>query len=221
MEHDMAMAAMGMTMNGPWSAIDVWLTFLMWTVMMIGMMTPSAAPVLLLFAATATARRERGIPVSTLMFGFGYLVVWAGFSACAALAQWGLHEATLLSSAMRTSNPLLGGAILVVAGAYQLTPVKTACLSHCRSPLGFLITNWRNGAVGAFRIGWRHGVYCLGCCWALMMVLFAVGVMNLTWVAMLACFVLIEKLGPAGLIVSRVAAAMLVVLGLVVMLRPA
>lgn len=221
MDYDMAMAAMGMTMNASWSAADVWLTFLMWMVMMVGMMTASAAPVLLLFAATAAARQQRGIPVSTLAFGLGYLAVWGGFSAAAALAQWGLHEAALLSSAMTTSSPVLGGGMLVAAGAYQLTPVKMACLAHCRSPLGFLMTNWRNGAAGAFQIGWRHGLYCLGCCWALMTVLFVVGVMNLAWVAVLAVLVLLEKAFPAGVTISRVAAAMLVLAGLVLMFRPA
>ena len=221
MEYDMSMAAMGMTMQGAWSAADVWLTLVMWMVMMVGMMTASAAPVLLLFAAMAATRQERGVPISTLTFGLGYLVVWAGFSVCAALAQWGLHETTLLSSAMRTSSPRLAGGMLVAAGAYQLTPVKTACLAHCRSPLGFLMTNWRNGAAGAFQMGSRHGVYCVGCCWALMTILFVVGVMNLVWVAVLAGFVLFEKLGPAGLTLSRVAGVMLVLFGLVLMLRPA
>jgi predicted metal-binding membrane protein len=221
MEYDMAMAAMGMSMSASWSAADVWLAFLMWVIMMVAMMTPSAAPVLLLFAATAAARSERGIPVTTLTFGLGYAVVWIGFSVCAALAQWGLHEATLLSSAMRTSSPQLGGGILVAAGAYQLTPVKRACMVHCRSPLGFLLTHWRDSAGGAFQMGCRHGVYCLGCCWALMTVLFVVGIMNLAWVAMLALFVFLEKLGPAGLTASRVAAVVLVLFGVVVMFRPA
>ena len=221
MEYDTAMAAMGMTMQAPWNAADVWLTFVMWMVMMVGMMTPAAAPVLLLFAGAAGTRKERAIPISTLTFGLGYLAVWAGFSACAALAQWGLHEATLLSSAMRTSSPRLGGGMLVAAGAYQLTPLKTACLAHCRSPLGFLMTNWRNGVVGAFQMGCRHGVYCVGCCWALMTILFVVGVMNLAWVAILAGFVLFEKLGPAGLTLSRLAGVMLVLFGLVVMFQPA
>jgi predicted metal-binding membrane protein len=221
MEHDMAMAAMGMTMQASWSAADVWFTFLMWMVMMVGMMTPSAAPVLMLFAASAATRQQQRIPISALTFGLGYLVVWAGFSVGAAVAQWGLHEATLLSAAMRTSSPRLGGAMLAAAGAYQLTPLKTACLTHCRSPLGFLMTNWRNGAAGAFVMGCRHGAYCVGCCWALMTILFVVGVMNLAWVAVLAGFVLVEKLSPAGLTLSRVAGVMLVLFGLVLMFRPA
>jgi predicted metal-binding membrane protein len=221
MEYDMAMAAMGMTMQASWSAADAWFTFLMWMVMMVGMMTPSAAPVMLLFAGTAAGRQERGIPMSTLTFGLGYLVVWAGFSAGAAVAQWGLHEATLLSSAMRTASPRLGGGMLVAAGVYQLTPVKTACLAYCRSPLGFLMTNWRNGVAGAFQMGCRHGVHCVGCCWALMTILFVVGVMNLVWVAVLAGFVLFEKLSPAGLTLSRVAGVVLVLFGLVLMFQPA
>jgi predicted metal-binding membrane protein len=219
MEYDTAMAAMGMTMQAPWSATDVWLTFVMWLVMMVGMMTPSAAPLLLLFAATAASRRERVPSASTAAFALGYFAVWAAFSMFAALAQWGLHEAALLSATMRTSSPVLGGAILVAAGAYQLTSVKAACLAHCRSPLGFLMTHWRDGSYGAFVMGARHGIHCLGCCWAVMAILFAVGVMNLVWVALIAAFVLVEKLGPAGPAVSRAAAAALVVFGVAVMVR--
>jgi predicted metal-binding membrane protein len=221
MEYDMAMAAMGMTMQASWSAADVWFTFLMWMIMMVGMMTPSAAPMVMLFAGMEATRQQRRIPISALTFGLGYLVVWAGFSVVAAVAQWGLHEAALLSPAMRTSSPRLAGTMLAAAGAYQLTPLKTACLTHCRSPLGFLMTSWRNGVAGAFAMGCRHGAYCVGCCWALMTILFVVGVMSLAWVAVLAGFVLFEKLSPAGLTLSRVAGVMLVLFGLVLMFRPA
>jgi predicted metal-binding membrane protein len=207
-------------MQASWSAADVWFTFLMWMIMMVGMMTPSAAPTVMLFAGMEASRQQRRIPISALTFGLGYLVVWAGFSVVAAVAQWGLHEAALLSPAMRTSSPRLAGAVLVAAGAYQLTPLKTACLTHCRSPLGFLMTSWRNGATGAFAMGCRHGAYCVGCCWALMTILFAVGVMSLAWVAVLAGFVLLEKLSPAGLTLSRVAGAMLMLLGLILIFRP-
>jgi predicted metal-binding membrane protein len=137
----------------------------------------------------------------------------------AAVAQWGLHQAAMLSAAMATSSGRLSGAILIVAGAYQLTSWKSRCLTHCRSPLGFLMTNWRDGTIGAFRMGFRHGAYCLGCCWALMCVLFVVGVMNLIWVAALTGFVLIEKIGPAGAIVARVAGAAMVVIGIVAIAR--
>jgi len=209
------MEAMGMTMDMPWSAADFFFTFAMWAVMMVGMMVPSASPMLLLFAAARAGRGKRCVSLATLTFGLGYIVVWTGFSLGAAVAQWGLHQAAMLSAAMSSSNDRLTGAILIAAGAYQLTPWKNRCLTHCRSPLGFLMTNWRDGITGAFWMGFRHGAYCLGCCWALMCVLFAVGVMNLIWVAALTGFVLIEKIGPAGAMVARVAGAAMVVLGMV------
>lgn len=216
MEHDKMMAAMGMTMQMRWTAADVSFTFVMWTVMMVGMMVPSAAPVLLLFAAALAGRGEReGVRLATLIFGLGYLSVWSGFSFGASMAQWGLHLAAMLSMAQATSSPHLAGAILIAAGGYQLTSWKSRCLTHCRSPLGFLMTNWRDGKLGALQMGLRHGAFCLACCWALMCVLFVVGVMNLVWVAALTVLVLLEKIGPYGAIVSRVAGAAMIVLGIV------
>ena len=214
-EYDRMMAQMGMATGASWTIVDVFFTFAMWLVMMVGMMAGSAMPVLLLFAAARHGRGEPGASPAVLMFGLGYLAVWAGFSACAAIAQAALHETAMLSSAMAASTPRLAGAILIVAGLYQLTPFKSACLSHCRSPLGFLLSHWRNGMLGAVRMGARHGVYCLGCCWALMCVLFAVGVMNLLWVAALTGFVLLEKIGPAGSVVARVAGVAIVIVGIV------
>jgi predicted metal-binding membrane protein len=216
MEHDTMMADMGMAMAMPWTAADVFFTFLMWTVMMVGMMAGTAAPVLLLFGAACAGRGERGVPLAVLMFGFGYLTVWVGFSACAALAQWALHQAAMLSPAMSASSPRLAGVILIAAGAYQLTPFKGACLTQCRSPLGFLMSNWRDGNMGALSMGVRHGGYCLGCCWALMCVLFVVGVMNLAWVAALSVFVLMEKIGPAAAVVARAAGAVMIIAGIFV-----
>jgi predicted metal-binding membrane protein len=213
MEYDKMMTAMGMIMNKPWRPADFFFTFAMWTVMMIGMMVPSAAPTLLLFAAARAGRGKRDLPLTTLTFALGYVAAWATFSVGATAAQWGLHQAAMLSAAMASSSGRLSGAILMAAGAYQLTPWKSKCLTHCRSPLGFLMTNWRDGTDGAFRMGFRHGAYCLGCCWALMCVLFVVGIMNLIWVAALTCFVLIEKIGPAGTIVARVAGTTMLVLG--------
>jgi predicted metal-binding membrane protein len=213
-EHDRMMAEMGMTLNTPWTVTDVFLTFAMWTVMMIGMMTGTAAPVLLLFAAARSKRAERGGGLAVFMFGLGYISMWVGFSACAALAQWALREAALLSPAMAASSPRVAGAILVAAGAYQLTPLKSACLTQCRSPLGFLLTNWRAGNIGALRMGAHHGAYCLGCCWALMSVLFVVGVMSLLWVAALTGLIFIEKMGPAGAAVGRVAGALMLIVGI-------
>ena len=211
-EADSLMASMGMAMQAPWGPRDVLFTFVMWAVMMIGMMTATATPIVLLLAGT-TARRT--LP----FFVLGYLTLWVGFSACAALAQWGLHEAALLSGRMATTSRTLSGAILIAVGVYQLTPLKGKCLTRCRTPLGFLMGSWREGAGGAFRMGLGHGVYCLGCCWALMGVLFVVGVMNLAWVAALTLFVLAEKLGPAGVGLARVGGVALIAAGVIVVVR--
>lgn len=217
MEHDQMMAAMGMTMEMPWTAADLFFTFAMWSVMMIGMMAGTAAPVLLLFAAAKAGHGERVASPGVAMFGFGYLAIWIGFSACATIGQWALHGAVMLSPVMAASSPRVAGGILVAAGVYQLTPWKRICLAHCRTPLGFLMSNWRDGTLGAFQMGLRHGAYCLGCCWALMCVLFAVGVMNLIWVAALTGFVLLEKIGPAAFIVTAVAGVAMVVGGVLLM----
>jgi predicted metal-binding membrane protein len=216
MGDDRMMVAMGMPMDAGWTATDVLVTFAMWAVMMVGMMTASAAPAIFLFAGM---HRGRGAPHAArvvLAFGAGYLLVWTAFSAGAAAAQWGLHQAALLTPAMATSSVRLGGAILMAAGAYQLTPFKGGCLSHCRSPLGFLLSHWRDGPVGALRMGMAHGSHCLGCCWALMGVLFVMGVMNLVWVAAVTIFVLVEKVGPAGTIIARIAGVAMIVAGAVV-----
>ncbi len=204
---------MGMTVDRPWNAADVSFTFGMWAVMMVGMMAGAAAPVLLLFAAAQSSRGAHGVPVSVLMFGLGYATIWLAFSGAATGVQWALHEAALLSSAMAASSSRVGGAILIAAGAYQVTRWKAACLTHCRSPLGFLMTHWRSGNIGALRMGLRHGTYCLGCCWALMCVLFAVGVMNLVWVVALTVLVCLEKMGPAGMMTARAAGVLLVCFG--------
>jgi len=216
MAHDRMMADMGMTMDMPWNAADVLFTFAMWAVMMVGMMTPSAAPVMLLFAGLHRGRGAHRAPRVVIAFGAGYLLVWTAFGAGAAMAQWGLHQAAMLSPAMATSSARLGGAILIAAGVYQLTPFKGACLAHCRSPLGFLMSHWRDGTAGALRMGITHGTYCLGCCWALMGILFVVGVMNLAWVAAMTIFVLVEKLGPAGAFVARVAGVAMIAAGTLV-----
>ena len=207
---------MSMPQMHSWGAVDFVLTFVMWAVMMVGMMTGTAAPMLLLFAGAHAARGTRGRPPAVMLFGLGYTIVWVAFSAGAAFAQWMLHQTAMLTPAMAASNARLAGGILVAAGAYQLTPVKGACLTRCRSPLGFLVTNWRVGPLGALQMGLLHGAYCLGCCWLLMCLLFVVGVMNLVWVAALTAFVLVEKIGPFGLIAARVAGAIMIVLGILV-----
>jgi predicted metal-binding membrane protein len=213
-EYARMMAAMGMAVNQPWTPVDGLLTFAMWSVMMVGMMAGSASPMLLFFAGAQAKRDARGGSSRVLLFGLGYLAIWAGFSGIATFTQWALQRVSLLSDTMTASKPGLAAAIVIIAGVYQLTPFKGACLSLCRSPLGFLMTHWREGASGAFRMGASHGLFCLGCCWALMIVLFAVGVMNLAWVSTLTVLVLIEKLTPAGLLVSRMSGVAMIVFGI-------
>jgi predicted metal-binding membrane protein len=175
------------------------LMFFMWWIMMVAMMLPSAAPMILLFARFNRTQRDRGAPyVPTGAFALGYLVVWAAFSLVAVSAQWGLERTGLLSSMMASTSVILGAGLLIAAGIYQLTPLKYACLRHCRSPLFFISHHWRPGEWGALRMGLEHGAFCAGCCWFLMALLFYGGVMNLFWIIGLALFVLLEKVAPAG-----------------------
>jgi predicted metal-binding membrane protein len=191
---------------GAWQLEDVVLTFVMWAVMMAAMMTPSAAPMVLAYAGLRRLRSSSvASAVAVGIFVAGYLVVWSAFSAGATLLQWGFHSAGLLSHHMAVATPLLAGSLLILAGAYQLTRWKQVCLSRCRTPLDFLMTEWRDGARGALVMGSRHGAYCVGCCWALMLLLFVAGVMNLLWVVILAGYVLLEKVVPAAGAVSRLA----------------
>lgn len=191
--------AMAMPERHAWTASDVWLTFLMWTVMMAAMMIPSASPYLLLFAAVNRKRRLARNPyVPTSFFLSGYLIAWTLFSIAATAAQWFFHEVGLLSPAMIFSEKWLAGVCLLLAGLYQWTPWKKACLRNCRSPLDFIMTSWREGHWGALKMGLHHGAYCLGCCWLLMILLFVTGVMNLLWVALISAFVLAEKILPGA-----------------------
>jgi predicted metal-binding membrane protein len=206
---DMAMP--GVHAWGPW---DLGLVFTMWAIMMIGMMVPSASPMVLLFARVRNGRDPHGrAMVASGLFVLGYLVAWTAFGLGATLMQWGMHSAMLITPAMVGTSPMLGGAVLVAAGIYQWTPAKHACLARCRSPIGFLLTEWRDGAGGALIMGLRHGLYCTGCCWMLMLILFVVGVMNLLWIALLAAFALLEKTLPRGRWVSRIAGLALIAWG--------
>jgi predicted metal-binding membrane protein len=187
-----------------WRSGDFLLTFMMWAVMMVAMMTPSATPMILMFARVNRQRQAEHPPLpATIVFLLGYLMVWSSFSAGATVVQWSLHSAALLSPEIISVSPILGGILLILAGVYQFTPLKHVCLSQCRTPLGFLMTEWREGTKGALIMGVRHGVYCVGCCWLLMTLLFVAGVMNLLWVALIAGYVLVEKVVPAGQWVSR------------------
>jgi predicted metal-binding membrane protein len=198
----------------PWSATDAGLTFLMWAVMMVGMMVPSAVPMSLLFAQVSRRAAAQGAALApTFVFVGGYVAVWTLFSVGATAAQWGLERTALLSPMLASTSPAFGAALLVAAGLYQWSPTKDACLDHCRAPAGFLAAHWRPGSWGAFRMGLVHGSYCLGCCWLLMCLLFFGGVMNLLWVAGLTLFVLLEKLLPRGARLGRLAGALLIVAG--------
>ncbi len=213
MEMEMAMPQMQV-----WGFLDLVLLFVMWAVMMVAMMVPSATPLILLFAAVNRKRREREDPVvPTGVFLLGYLLIWTGFSVLATIAQWGLHSAALLSPMMESTSSILGGVLLLAAGIFQWTPLKNACLAHCRSPLGFFTTEWREGTGGALIMGLKHGSYCVGCCWILMALLFVAGVMNLLWVATITAFVLAEKALPWGNLVGRVAGGVLMLAGIVLL----
>jgi predicted metal-binding membrane protein len=201
---EMGASNMAMPSMQSWGAVDFVLMFIMWAVMMVAMMVPTAAPMILMFATINRRRREQQrIFVTTVVFLAGYVVIWSGFAALATAAQWGLHAATLLSPMMVSTNSMLGGSLLLAAGLFQWSSIKYACLTQCRTPMGFIMGEWREGRRGAITMGLRHGTYCLGCCWALMSLLFVLGVMNLLWIAALAGFVLVEKVAPGGLWVSR------------------
>lgn len=192
-----------------WSVSDWVFAYFMWAIMMVGMMLPSAAPTILLYTGLIR-RRSKTISVITetpaflaLVFLSGYLFVWTGFSAGATGLHWLLEQMALVSPMMVSANSTLNGVILIAAGIYQWLPIKDTCLNHCRSPVEFVSQHWRTGPVGALRMGFEHGVYCLGCCWVLMALLFVGGVMNLLWIALIAGIVFIEKIVPRGDIVGR------------------
>ena len=198
-----------------WGAADILMLFLMWAVMMVGMMLPTALPMTLVFTTVHRERRKRGgSAVPTGVFVLGYVAVWTLFSALAALLQWGLHDAALLSPMMVSTSALFGGGLFIAAGVFQWTPLKSVCLDHCRTPLGFLMTEWREGYRGAWVMGLRHGLFCTGCCWVLMALLFVGGVMNLLWVAAIAAFVLVEKVAPAGALLGRLSGVLMAGFGL-------
>ena len=217
MAHDMAMPQMQ-----SWGAVELLLLFAMWAVMMVAMMVPSVTPLILMFAR---ANREKGgsrVVGSAGILLLGYLLVWWSFSVLATLVQWRLHSAALLSPMMISTSSVLGGLLLVAAGVYQFTPLKRVCLVHCRSPLSFLMSEWRDGRWGTLVMGLKHGAYCVGCCWILMAVLFVAGVMNLLWVGAIAVFVLVEKVALRRKELGRIVGAALIVAGiaLISQMRP-
>ena len=215
MAGDMAAMDQSVSMMKAWGWSDWIMLFVMWSIMMVGMMTPSAAPLILTFVTINRKKFEQsGRMVSAFVFLSGYLLVWTAFSGLAATAQWGLHTVALLSPMMVSQSSLLNGILLMAAGVYQWAPLKRTCMEHCQSPLAFIMGHWREGTGGALRMGWEHGLYCLGCCWVLMALLFVMGVMNLVWVGVIAVFVLLEKVLPVGLWISRTTGILLIAWGL-------
>jgi len=215
----MDMAAMRVS---PWSAAYLLSAFTMWALMMVAMMLPSAAPMILFYARFARRSGMRGAAGATALFVSSYLAIWALFSLLAALLQAALVGAGAASAMeLALGDRRVGGLLLVLAGLYQLTPLKRSCLASCRSPLDFLMRLWRPGPAGAVRLGLAHGVYCLGCCWVLMLLLFVGGVMNLAWIAGLALLVMAEKLAPARWPVSTLVGAVLVLAAFALVLLPA
>jgi predicted metal-binding membrane protein len=233
---DMAMGGMDMTgyrmipagrglmmpADAPWQPIEFGYVFAMWVVMMIGMMTPSAAPMILIYARVGRQAAREGKPFAPSgWFAGGYLLSWTAFSLVATSAQWALERAALLTPMMESASNRLGAAVLILAGVYQWAPLKETCLSHCRSPLLFIQQHggFRREPLGALALGFRHGIYCIGCCWALMALLFVGGVMNLLWISTLAILVLLEKVVPFGRALARGAGLAFIAGGLWLLLQ--
>ena len=194
--------------RAPWSVVEAGYVFAMWAVLMVAMMTPSAAPMILAHERVGKQAADQGtLFVATGWFVAGYLVVWFGFALAATAAQWGLDSATLLNPKMASASRVFGGAVLVVAGLYQWTPLKNVCLAQSQSPMSFIQRHggFRRDPAGVVRLGVLYGAYCVGCCWALVALLFVGGVMNVLWIAGISAFVLIEKVVPGGPLVSRAA----------------
>jgi predicted metal-binding membrane protein len=201
-------------LSAEWSAAYWLIAFLMWACMMVAMMLPSASPMVLLYARVAHQAERRGqltnAPAAIAAFASAYLGLWILFSLSATGVQWGLEHLGAMSAMMSSRVALLSGGLLIAAGLYQLTPLKAVCLSHCRGPAQFLAAHGRPGVRGAWRMGLAHGLYCIGCCAVLMLLLFVGGVMNLLWIAGLTLFVAIEKLAPFGERAAKAMAALLV-----------
>jgi predicted metal-binding membrane protein len=201
-----------------WDFPYIVLMFFMWWIMMIAMMLPSASPVILLAAALNRRSHEAQSPFgSAAAFTCGYLAAWAVFSALAVTVQWALRESGLISGMLQIKTPVISASLLVAAGGWQFTRWKRACLRHCRGPIEFLTSYRRGGNSGALLMGAHHGLYCMGCCWFLMALLFVGGVMNLVWIAGLAIYVWVEKILPSGESMSRVMGGLLIAWGVAIL----
>jgi len=211
-------SGMGLMMpaHTPWRAMEFAFVFAMWTVMMVGMMTPSAAPMILMYARVGRQTEAQGTPfAATIWFVAGYFLVWVAFSLLATLMQWALERTALLDSAMAITSNIFAGLVFVAVGSYQWTRLKDVCLAECRMPFAFLIRHggFRRDALGSVMLGLRHGAYCVGCCSVLMMLLFVGGVMNVFWIVLLALFILLEKVTSLGPLIAALAGIALVAAG--------
>ena len=186
-------------MTARWNLPFTLLMMVMWLAMMTAMMLPSAVPTLLLFGLVVRTDPGASPAIRVYIFAAGYLLVWGAYGAAMTLLQRELSLRTVMTAMMEVQTGRLSGALLIVAGIYQLTPAKRACLRACQSPAGFIARNWRTGNTGALRLGIHHGLYCLGCCWGLMLLLFALGVMNLPVLLGLTVFLIVEKMAPPWL----------------------
>lgn len=198
-----------------WQINDLVSHFMMWLVMMVAMMLPTAGPMVLTFAFISRDRRQNQQPyVKTSIFVMGYLIVSVGYSLLVTLLQWWLHHHALLTSIGASNSNLFTGALLVAAGVFQWSKIKQACLRFCRNPFNFLMVNWKGGIPGAWHMGIKHGLLCAGCCWALMLLMFVGGVMNLLWMIVITTIILIEKVAPRGDIFAKAAGVALAAIGI-------
>ncbi|SFL90956.1 DUF2182 domain-containing protein [Marinobacter zhejiangensis] len=215
-----AMPMMDMMTLRPWTASYFLMMFLMWAIMMVAMMLPSAAPMILLYRQVARHNRLSHPGLGTALFVTGYVIVWTLFSLAATTAQWQLEQAALVTPMMKSSSVPLSAGILILAGLYQWSPWKDTCLRHCRGPFAFVMQHWKPGLRGALAMGLHHGAYCVGCCLLLMMLLFVGGVMNLMVIALIAVLVLLEKVLPWGRLVPRVLGTVAITAGVALLVWP-
>ena len=214
----MISSGMGLMMPAhmPWQAMEFAFVFVMWTVMMVGMMTPSVAPMFLIYARMGRQTAAHDTPfAATVWFGVGYFLVWIAFALLATLVQWAFERTALLDSAMASTSNVIGGLLFVAAGSYQWTRLKDVCLTQCQTPFAFLMRQggFRRDAPGSLVLGFRHGSYCVGCCWALMALLLVGGVMNVLWLVLLALLILVEKVTPFGRQIAPLAGTVLIAAG--------
>jgi predicted metal-binding membrane protein len=212
---------MSMNMKNQPMILEASLFLAMWTIMMIAMMFPAVAPMVLLFSTVHEKRKatnENFIP--TWVFLLGYLLVWAFFGVFAYFVDTLIGQLVMSFPKLQSYGPIIGGVVLIISGLYQLTPLKNACLTHCRSPLHFIMHKWREGYLGSLVMGIDHGAYCLGCCWGLMLVLFVVGMMNIAWMGILALIIFVEKISKQGVIISKFVGGFLILLGFLLAINP-